>query len=195
MGNAHKTAGRYDEAATAYAEVLDLARTTGDARRETIALKDLGALAHDRGAYAEAIGFHAAAMHRKRELGDRRGVAVAQLNLGAVENDSGTAAADRLTEAAATFAELGEPGSEAFALALLAQSQAGRSRWDDAVTTGRRALDQARRVGHAQAIGLALLALGETAAITGDPPARTGCCGRRSRFRAASPTRPASAPG
>jgi hypothetical protein len=136
-------------------------------------------------------------MHRKRELGDRRGVAVAELNLGAVENDSGSfaAAADRLTEAAATFAELGEPGSEAFAPALLAQSQAGRSRWDDAVTTGRQALDQARRVGHAQAIELALLALGETAAITGDPPARTGCCGRRSRFRAASPTRPASAPG
>jgi transcriptional regulator with XRE-family HTH domain/tetratricopeptide (TPR) repeat protein len=171
IGNAHKTAGRYDEAAAAYAEVLDLARTTGDARRETIALNNLGALAHDRGAYAEAIGFHAAALHRKRELGDRHGVAVAQLNLGAVENDSGTfaAAADRLTEAAATFAELGEPGSEAFALALLAQSQAGRSRWDDAVATGRRALDEARRVGHAQAIGLALLALGETAAITGDP--------------------------
>jgi hypothetical protein len=35
---------------------------------------------------------------------------------------AGSAAADRLTEAAATFAALGEPGSEAFALAVLAQS-------------------------------------------------------------------------
>ena len=62
-------------------------------------------------------------------------------------------------------------------------------RYDEAATAYAEVLDLA------QGIGLALLALGETAAITGDPPARTGCCGRRSRFRAASPTRPASAPG
>jgi tetratricopeptide (TPR) repeat protein len=170
IGNAHKTAGRYDDAAAAYTEVLALAQTNGDGRRESIALNNLGTLAHDRGAHAEAIRFHAAALHRKRELGDRRGVAVAQLNLGAVENDSArySTAADRLTEAAETFAALGEPGSEAFALALLAQSQAGLTCWDDAVATGRRALEQARRVGHAQATGLALLALGETAAVKGD---------------------------
>jgi hypothetical protein len=68
----------------AHVKVLELARTTGEARRETIALNNLGALAHDRGAYGEAIDFHAAALQRKRELGDCRGVAVAQLNLGAV---------------------------------------------------------------------------------------------------------------
>lgn len=170
IGNAHKFAGRYDDAAAAYTGVLDQARTTGDARRETIALNNLGALAHDRGAYAEAIEYHAAALRRKRELGDRRGVAVAQLNLGAVRNDTGdhAGAATLLTEAAATFAALGEPGSEAFALALLAQSQAGLARWDEATTTGRRALELARRAEHAQATGLALLALGETAAAGGD---------------------------
>ncbi len=171
IGNAHKFAGRYADAAAAYTEVLAQARSTGDARRETIALNNLGALAHDRGAYAEAIGYHAAALSRKRELGDRRGVAVAQLNLGAVRNDTGdhAAAAGLLTEAAAAFAALGEPGSEAFALALLAQSQAGLTSWDDATTTGERALEIARRAEHAQATGLALLALGETAAATGDP--------------------------
>ncbi|WP_233225573.1 ATP-binding protein [Amycolatopsis sp. CA-126428] len=171
IGNAHKFAGRYDDAAAAYTGVLDQARTTGDARRETIALNNLGALAHDRGAFAEAIEYHAAALRRKRELGDRRGVAVAQLNLGAVRNDTGdhAGAATLLTESAATFAALGEPGSEAFALALLAQSQAGLARWADATTTGRRALELARRAEHAQATGLALLALGETAAAGGDP--------------------------
>ena len=176
IGNAHKFAGRYDDAAAAYTGVLDQARTTGDARRETIALNNLGALAHDRGAYAEAIGFHAAALGRKRELGDRRGVAVAQLNLGAVQNDTGdhTGAAALLTESAATFAALGEPGSEAFALALLAQSQAGLAHWDEATATGRRALELARRVEHAQATGLALLALGLTAAATGDPESADG---------------------
>ncbi|MGW3966967.1 ATP-binding protein [Amycolatopsis sp. NPDC005003] len=170
IGNAHKFAGRYDDAAAAYTGVLDQARTMGDARRETIALNNLGALAHDRGAYAEAIEYHAAALRRKRELGDRRGVAVAQLNLGAVRNDTGdhAGAATLLTEAAATFAALGEPGSEAFALALLAQAQAGLARWADATTTGRRALELARRAEHAQATGLALLALGETAAADGD---------------------------
>ena len=171
IGNAHKFAGRYADAAAAYTDVLDQARTNGDARRETIALNNLGALAHDRGEYAEAIGYHAAALRRKRELGDRRGVAVAQLNLGAVHNDTAdhAGAAVLLTEAAATFAALGEPGSEAFALALLAQSQAGLARWDDATATGRRALDLARRAEHAQATGLALLALGETADANGDP--------------------------
>ena len=171
IGNAHKFAGRYADAAAAYTDVLDQARANGDARRETIALNNLGALAHDRGEYAEAIGYHAAALRRKRELGDRRGVAVAQLNLGAVHNDTAdhAGAAVLLTEAAATFAALGEPGSEAFALALLAQSQAGLARWDDATATGRRALDLARRAEHAQATGLALLALGETADANGDP--------------------------
>jgi predicted ATPase/transcriptional regulator with XRE-family HTH domain/tetratricopeptide (TPR) repeat protein len=171
IGNAHKFAGRYTEAAAAYTGVLEQARTTGDARRETIALNNLGALAHDRGEYAEAIEYHGAALGRKRELGDRRGVAVAQLNLGAVRNDIGdhADAAILLSEAAGTFAALGEPGSEAFTLALLAQSQAGLARWDDATATGRRALDLARRVEHAQATGLALLALGETAAANGDP--------------------------
>ena len=171
IGNAHKFAGRYAEAAAAYTGVLDQARITGDARRETIALNNLGALAHDRGAYAEAIGYHSAALSRKRELGDRRGVAVAQLNLGAVHNDTGdhTGAAALLTESAATFAALGEPGSEAFVLALMAQSQAGLARWDEAAATGRRALELARRVEHAQATGLALLSLGETAAANGDP--------------------------
>jgi predicted ATPase/DNA-binding XRE family transcriptional regulator len=176
IGNAHKFAGRYADAAAAYTEVLEQARTTGDARRETIALNNLGALAHDRGAYAEAIGYHAAALSRKRELGDRRGVAVAQLNLGAVRDDTGdhTGAAALLIEAAETFAALGEPGSEAFALALLAQSQAGMAHWDDATATGRRALELARRADHAQATGLALLALGETAAANGDPDGATG---------------------
>ncbi|MEA5366317.1 tetratricopeptide repeat protein [Amycolatopsis sp., V23-08] len=171
IGNAHKFAGRYADAAAAYTDVLEQARSTGDARRETIALNNLGALAHDRGAYAEAIEYHAAALRRKYELGDRRGVAVAQLNLGAVRNDTGdhAGAAVLLTEAAATFAALGEPGSEAFALALLAQSHAGLARWDDATATGKRALDLARRAEHAQATGLALLALGETAAANGDP--------------------------
>ncbi|MFI9388037.1 ATP-binding protein [Kutzneria sp. NPDC052558] len=170
IGNAHKFAGRYDEAAAAYTGVLEQARAVGDARRETIALNNLGALAHDRGAYAEAIGYHSAALSRKREIGDRRGVAVAQLNLGAVRNDTGdhADAATLLAESAATFAALGEPGSEAFALALLAQSHAGLARWDEATATGRRALELARRVEHAQATGLALLALGETAAATGD---------------------------
>jgi tetratricopeptide (TPR) repeat protein len=166
IGNAHKFAGRYADAAAAYTDVLDQARTTGDARRETIALNNLGTLAHDRGAFAEAIGYHSAALLRKRELGDRRGVAVAQLNLGSVRNDTGDhdGAAILLTEAATTFAALGEPGSEAFALALLAQSQAGLTRWDDATATAQRALELARRAEHAQATGLALLALGEVAA-------------------------------
>lgn len=170
IGNAHKFAGRYTEAAAAYTGVLEHARAVGDARRETIALNNLGALAHDRGEYAEAIEYHGAALRRKLELGDRRGVAVAQLNLGAVRNDTGehADAAALLSEAAGTFAALGEPGSEAFTLALLAQSQAGLSRWDDATATGQRALDLARRVEHAQATGLALLALGETAAANGD---------------------------
>ncbi|GLY41899.1 hypothetical protein Amsp01_079220 [Amycolatopsis sp. NBRC 101858] len=171
IGNAHKFAGRYADAAAAYTDVLDQARATGDARRETIALNNLGALAHDRGAYAEAIEYHAAALRRKQELGDRRGVAVARLNLGAVRNDTGdhAGAAVLLTEAATTFAALGEPGSEAFALALLAQSHAGLTRWDDATATGERALELARRAEHAQATGLALLALGEAAAAHGDP--------------------------
>ncbi|MFC0430639.1 tetratricopeptide repeat protein [Kutzneria buriramensis] len=171
IGNAHKFAGRYDEAAAAYTGVLEQARIIGDARRETIALNNLGALAHDRGAYEEALGYHSAALSRKREIGDRRGVAVARLNLGAVRNDTGdhAVAGALLTESAAAFAALGEPGSEAFALALLAQSQAGLSRWDEATATGRRALDLARQVEHAQATGLALLALGQTAAATGDP--------------------------
>lgn len=170
IGNAHKFAGRHDEAAAAYTGVLDQARLTGDSRRETIALNNLGALAHDRGAYAEAIDYHRAALSRKRELGDRRGVAVAQLNLGAVRNDTGAhaEAAALLAESAATFAALGEPGSEAFTLALLAQSQAGLARWSDATATARRALDLARRVEHAQAIGLALFALGQTTAADGD---------------------------
>jgi len=101
---------------------------------------------------------------------------VAQLNLGAVQNDTGdhTGAAALLTESAATFAALGEPGSEAFALALLAQSQAGLAHWDEATATGRRALELARRVEHAQATGLALLALGLTAAATGDPESADG---------------------
>jgi predicted ATPase/DNA-binding XRE family transcriptional regulator len=173
IGNAHKFAGRYDEAAAAYTGVLDQALAAGDVRRETIALNNLGALAHDRGAYTEAIGYHCAALARKRSIGDRRGVAVAQLNLGAVRNDTGDHgdAAALLTESAATFAALGEPGSEAFALALLAQAQAGLARWDEARSTGRRALDLARRVEHAQATGLALVALGLTAAATGSPDA------------------------
>ncbi|GAB3872567.1 hypothetical protein GCM10029964_011190 [Kibdelosporangium lantanae] len=171
IGNAHKFAGRYTEAAAAYTGVLEQARMTGDARRETIALNNLGALAHDRGEYEQAIEYHSAALHRKHELGDRRGVAVAQLNLGAVRKDIGdhAGAADLLTEAAGTFAALGEPGSEAFTLALLAQAQAGSARWDDATATGRRALDLARRVDAAKATGLALVALGETAAANGDP--------------------------
>ncbi|HTI25364.1 MAG TPA: tetratricopeptide repeat protein [Kutzneria sp.] len=175
IGNAHKFAGRHEEAAAAYTGVLDQAILAGDARRETIALNNLGALAHDRGAYTEAIGFHSAALARKRELGDRRGIAVAQLNLGAVRNDTGDhlAAVDLLSESAATFAALGEPGSEAFTLALLAQAQAGLTRWDDAASTAHRALDLARRVEHAQATGLALLALGLTAAATGSPDAST----------------------
>ena len=58
----------HEEAAAAYTGVLDQAILAGDARRETIALNNLGALAHDRGAYTEAIGFHSAALARKREL-------------------------------------------------------------------------------------------------------------------------------
>ncbi len=173
IGNAHKFAGRYEEAAAAYTGVLSQARMAGDARRETIALNNLGALAHDRGAYPEAIRYHSAALARKRELGDRRGIAVAQLNLGAVRNDTGDhlAAAALLAESAATFAALGEPGSEAFTLALLAQAQAGLTLWSDARSTAHRALALARRVEHAQATGLALLALGLTAAATGSPDA------------------------
>jgi predicted ATPase/DNA-binding XRE family transcriptional regulator len=173
IGNAHKFAGRYEEAAAAYTGVLSQARSAGDARRETIALNNLGALAHDRGAYAEAIDYHSAALARKRELGDRRGVAVAQLNLGAVRNDTGdhSAAAALLADSAATFAALGEPGSEAFTLALLAQAQAGLALWADAHSTAHRALTLARQVDHAQATGLALLALGLTAAATNSPDA------------------------
>jgi len=170
-GNVFKTTGRHDQASAAYAEALALARSIGDTRRETVALNNLGTLAHDLGRYDEALRYYAQSLDLKRGQGDRRGIPVAQVNMATVEIDTGrhADAAARLNEAAEAFVELGDLGGQAFALAMVAQAYAGLDRHDDARAAAEQALALARKVDYALGVGLALMALGEIAAATGDP--------------------------
>jgi tetratricopeptide (TPR) repeat protein len=169
-GNAYKALGRYSDAERVHRTVLDVAQAAGDRRRVTIALNNLGTLAHDRGDHAAARDHYARSLRIKRELGDGRGTAVALLNLGALDNDLGryADAARNLHAAVDLLRTNGEPHSLAFALALLAESEIGLGTHEAGSAAATEALDLARPVGYGPAIGLALSRLGDLALARAD---------------------------
>jgi predicted ATPase/DNA-binding XRE family transcriptional regulator len=170
IGNAYKALDRYDQAEKTHHTSLELARAAGDDRRVTIALNNLGTLAHDRGDHEQARRHYLASLEIKEALGDRRGTAVALVNLGGVDNDLGhhTDAADRLATAVELFEAVDAQHPLAFALALLAEAQLGTGALDEAEVTATRALELSRRAEYRPTMGLALGRLGDIALAQGD---------------------------
>jgi tetratricopeptide (TPR) repeat protein len=127
IGSAHKALGDLDAAQRTYAECLDAATAAGDTRYVTVALNNLGTVAHDRGTYEQAREHYERSLAIKREAGDVRGVATARLNLGGLHNDLGEyePARRHLVAAIRLTRQLSDPYSTAFALSLLAESEAG----------------------------------------------------------------------
>jgi tetratricopeptide (TPR) repeat protein len=169
-GNAYKALGRYEAAQSAHVASLELARAAGDPRRITIALNNLGTLAHD-GGDDDARGYYTSSLRIKQDLGDERGTAIALMNLGGLDNDLGrhTDARTRLREAITPLRALGEPYLLAFALALLAEADLGMGDHDTAQASATEALRLARDAEYGPAIGLALARLGDLALARDDP--------------------------
>ena len=169
-GNAHKVLGDTGRAEAAHRTSLDLARAAGYLRGITVALNNLGTLAHDRAEYDRALGYYRESLAVKRRLGDEHGVAVTLMNLAAVAGDVGRFAEARaeVGQAVTTLRAGGEQHRLAFGLTLLAEAECGLGRNDEARTAATEALAISRQVGHEATIGLALTRLGDIARATGD---------------------------
>src|SRR6266542_708677 len=161
---------RYEEAYRAHEAGLRIAEELADPRRVTIALNNLGTLAHDLGRHATAREHYSASLRIKRELADERGIAVALMNLASLDNDLGRYADGRvaLRQATDLLRIRGDQHLLAFALALLAESELGLGEYEAATAAATNALEIGRRVAYRPAIGLALGRLGDVALAEGD---------------------------
>jgi predicted ATPase/transcriptional regulator with XRE-family HTH domain len=173
IGNAHKAAGRYEEARAAHQASLDLAEELGDPRRVAIALNNLGTLAHDQADLESARRHYAESLRVKRDLADDRGAAVARVNLGDLANDRGDHAEARtyLERAVEEFRARRERHRLAHALTVLAGALLGLGQLDRALGLATEALTIAREVDYRPGIGLALARLGDLARAGGDEDA------------------------
>jgi predicted ATPase/DNA-binding XRE family transcriptional regulator len=170
VGNAHKLAGQYPPARTAYTTALTLAEAAGDRARVAVVLNNLGILAHELGEYPLARGRYTESLRIKRELGDEPGAAVTLISLTDLDRVDGRLAAAREAgeQAASIFRAHGERRSLAHSLAVLAGVAIAQHRPDDAAALAGEALEIARTVEYRPAIGLALARLGDLAAAAGD---------------------------
>jgi tetratricopeptide (TPR) repeat protein/transcriptional regulator with XRE-family HTH domain len=188
IGSAHKALGELDAAHRAYAECLEAASAAGDVRFVTVALNNLGTVAHDRGAYEEALEHYERSLAIKREAGDTRGVATALINLGGVHDDLGDheRARSHLADAVRRFRDMKDPYATAFALALLASAEAGLARWPAVERSAGEALTLATEIEHPHVRALATMALGDAARLRADP----ATAARRYRAALAEVTEP-----
>jgi predicted ATPase/tetratricopeptide (TPR) repeat protein/DNA-binding XRE family transcriptional regulator len=170
IGSAHKGLGELDAAHRAYAECLDAATAAGDVRFVTVALNNLGTVAHDRGAYEEALHHYERSLAIKREARDTRGIATALINLGGIHNDLGDhgRAREHLLEAARLFREMKDPYATAFALALLAAAEVGLAQWSAADRSAREALTIGVEIENPHVRALAEMARGDAARLRRD---------------------------
>ncbi len=84
IGIAHWSQGRYTEAIAAYAEMLRLARSSGDRRREAEAIGHIGLVHYERLEYAQALVCYEQHLRIARELDDKHTIARVTGNLGTV---------------------------------------------------------------------------------------------------------------
>ena len=172
VGNAHKLAGHYPQARTAYTAALDLAEAAGDRARVAVVLNNLGILGHEVGEHAVARDRYAESLRIKQEFGDETGAAVTLISLADLDLAGGRLpeAREAGEQAAATFRAHGERRSLAHSLAVLAGVAIAQHRPDDAAALAGEALEIARAVEYRPAIGLALARLGDLSAAAGDRP-------------------------
>jgi len=170
VGNAHKLAGHYPQARTAYTTALDLAEVAGDRARVAVVLNNLGILGHEVGEHAVARDRYAESLRIKQEFGDETGAAVTLISLADLDLAGGRLpeAREAGEEAAAIFRAHGERRSLAHSLAVLAGVAVAQHRPDDAAALAGEALEIARAVEYRPAIGLALARLGDLSAAAGD---------------------------
>jgi predicted ATPase/Tfp pilus assembly protein PilF/DNA-binding XRE family transcriptional regulator len=170
LGNAHKALGSYPEAQAAYRSCLDLARPAGYLRGVTVALNNLGTLAHDRAEHELARRYYRESLEVKHRLGDEHGIAVTLMNLGAVANDLGRYAEARgdLRRAIDILRALREQHALAFGLVLLAEAECGLGGYPAARAAATEGLAISREVSHEPTVALALTRLGDLAVATGD---------------------------
>jgi tetratricopeptide (TPR) repeat protein len=76
--------GQYAEARRHYERALEVARRTGDRRREAGILTNLGLLLEGTGQFADSRRFHEASLAVYRDLGDAVGVARVEMHIGVV---------------------------------------------------------------------------------------------------------------
>jgi tetratricopeptide (TPR) repeat protein len=188
VGGGHKALGDLTAAYTAYARCLDEAEAAGETRRVTVALNNLGTVAHDRGDYEGAAGHYLRSLEIKRGLGDERGVAVSLVNVGGLYKDTGDDVAARacLTEALEWFRRHDEPYGTAFSLALMAEVQLALGAHAEAQRHAVRAVTLATEMDHAQTRALGELALGRIG-LTRRDPARAATHLRAAAARAVEP--------
>ncbi|MFK0223468.1 ATP-binding protein [Streptomyces vinaceus] len=125
---------RFPEAVDHFTAAATLFGETGDRDHEASTLNSLGGALVAAGRLADAITVGRRELRMCRELGDRRGEGLVLRNLGRTLSELGhfDEAADHLTDAAAVFRELGDPGRAAEALlhAVAARARAAGGRPD-----------------------------------------------------------------
>jgi predicted ATPase/DNA-binding XRE family transcriptional regulator len=162
-GGAYKAMGELDAAYRVYLSCLNAATGAGNARYVTVALNNLGTVAHDRGAYADALAHYERSLDLKRDLGEPRAIAVAQVNLANLRRDLGDHAAAREHARAAVgiFRDPLDRYGIAFGLVMLAEAELGLSRLNAAERAAREALEISVEIDHTSCRALAECLLGD----------------------------------
>jgi tetratricopeptide (TPR) repeat protein len=162
--------GRYDEAARALEEAIDVAGSAGLFNTVQWALADLALEKMYTGDLEEASSLLDRAASASEQVGDGAGEVLADFGRGLLDRLRGDwrGARPRFVEAAAGFARLGTPVPEGLAIAALARCDEQDGRHEQAAEGYEAALAIGRRAGEPGLTASALEGLARLAAGRGD---------------------------
>ena len=171
LGTVCWNVGAYDKAQKYFEESLALRRRIGDRRGEASSLDRLGLVLMHRGELALSCHYLEQAVDLFNQIGDRPALAGAMENLGSgwLELGRFADAHGQYAEAGALFEELGiRHLGYTVLLALTAYTSVHAGAYERAIEEAKKAVALSRELGHKRSKGLALIALGMTAATRED---------------------------
>jgi tetratricopeptide (TPR) repeat protein len=143
VANCLTALGRYDEAANAYEQAIEVSEQIDDARSVAVDRIELGTLRMLQERYVEAVDLYTEARKTFQELAEPRHVAIAWHQIGMVHQEAGhyNAAEAACQEALKIEVQLGDPALEAATLGQLGNLYSRMERREDAIRFARQAAE------------------------------------------------------